>query len=1192
MRRFTTSQRGNVFFALFGAVAFVGVLGAATMSFVKGPLKTSVTVSRLSVAETQMQVASQMAVLQASNLANEGDCDSDGFVEPVEFKVQTDDALMAVNDAGSGGAGGNIPDTLGATKQDPWGRLYAYCVWNSGTNNTVGSVGGCNANGSASENRLSGSPHEYDVVMAIISAGPDRTFQTKCLTFDEADNNDNGVLGDTADEEMVFKPSGSDDIINAYTYAEAATVGGGGLWSIKSSDPGTATIDKSIEFSGGLSMGTQAVVTTCGASTANIMRYNTFTDEIQVCDGAGNWNAAAGGATSAFDDDNSVACDGTTQGQVRYNTTTFLPEFCDGSGWRAFNISATTSPELILSPTSINTMNVDGTDNKDPALCTGGMICGNEYTFTVQNVGATDSDPVAWSLDDDTYFVVSSEDCTGEVLSQMESCAINIRPRTNGNNVFTTRLNVSVNNAPFSIIQGEGAGFGCSPGFAAHGGYYLACSINDGDGDYNLIIMDSGCDGSVSNPACTGTDTSAIVKEWGGPIPYNYDGYICGRDQTTCTNAQQHVNLVTFQQAFGQTLFAVDYCERMDYLGYDDWFLPSWEDYNDHMYPIFSGGNYMGFRNSTYHTSSIADTERAVFFNPYSNFVSQGSRNSELAVRCARRETLPLPSPPTDDDPDDVAITYEVTSTPGGPVLSDVVTVSGIFDPIDVTVSGLGGSSPTILLNGVDVGATTSGVTWGDTLQFQLNAPTIAGDYYDIDIDIGDDSYVFRGYYYSAIVDARAFVTNSTYYGSLGGLVGADLKCTENAEQGEGLPSKWIALLSTDSVNAKDRLPINMGALFDLNGNRIISNGVDDLFDGSLENPFGVTQFRTTVSGDVWSGTKSDGTSNDINCNSWTNGGFIYPSNGVLGNTNSAWITGEPAACNNSSNRIICVEDINDTSDTTANDFEIKYNVQVATSSRQSSETITVGGMSVGATQTVSVTSDGGSPTFTINGGSEVTSGSVENEDELVFYMTAPASDNSNHKMDITVGSETYVWRVWTGDSTGSVVKRVFVRSTDTGGSYGGVAGADAACQSTADGQSLGGTWKAILSGISEADFAINRVGYNWSELQLIDGTTVAYAPNLWEASSVPLLSPISMTESGATLVNRAVHTNTLSSGLAKTTTAQTSDNCNNWTSGSNSVVGTGAGITTLTNDDWINGSRNFRYCQAGQEAHLYCIEQ
>ncbi len=284
-------QRGNVFFALFGAVAFIGVLGAATMSFMKGPLKTSVTLSRMSVAQTQMQVASQMAVLQASSQTDSGDCDVDGFVEPMEFKVQGTASLKPVG-------GGNIPNSLGASKKDPWGQLYGYCVWNSGSNvaiyPAVGSNVACDDDSSTAEDRIEGSPNDYDVVLAIISAGPDRTFQTTCQDFDTADDNDNLVLGDPGDTEMIFKTAGSDDVILAYTYAEAATVGGGGLWSIKSSNPGTATISKAIEFTGGLTMGNETAVTVCDATTANSMRYNAFGTEIEVCDGS-SWGSLSGG---------------------------------------------------------------------------------------------------------------------------------------------------------------------------------------------------------------------------------------------------------------------------------------------------------------------------------------------------------------------------------------------------------------------------------------------------------------------------------------------------------------------------------------------------------------------------------------------------------------------------------------------------------------------------------------------------------------------------------------------------------------------------------------------------------------------------------------------------------------------------------------------------------------------------------
>ncbi|OIN87981.1 MAG: hypothetical protein AUJ12_00145 [Alphaproteobacteria bacterium CG1_02_46_17] len=56
-------QAGNVFFAILGAVALVGVLGAGVMTFMKGPLATSVKITRMNTAETQMALGAQIAVM-------------------------------------------------------------------------------------------------------------------------------------------------------------------------------------------------------------------------------------------------------------------------------------------------------------------------------------------------------------------------------------------------------------------------------------------------------------------------------------------------------------------------------------------------------------------------------------------------------------------------------------------------------------------------------------------------------------------------------------------------------------------------------------------------------------------------------------------------------------------------------------------------------------------------------------------------------------------------------------------------------------------------------------------------------------------------------------------------------------------------------------------------------------------------
>ncbi|MCF8495208.1 MAG: hypothetical protein K9G62_00910, partial [Alphaproteobacteria bacterium] len=60
------SERGNVFFTLFGAVAIVGVLGAGIMATMRGPLSTMVEVNRRAQAEADMTIAAKLALLEAA----------------------------------------------------------------------------------------------------------------------------------------------------------------------------------------------------------------------------------------------------------------------------------------------------------------------------------------------------------------------------------------------------------------------------------------------------------------------------------------------------------------------------------------------------------------------------------------------------------------------------------------------------------------------------------------------------------------------------------------------------------------------------------------------------------------------------------------------------------------------------------------------------------------------------------------------------------------------------------------------------------------------------------------------------------------------------------------------------------------------------------------------------------------------
>lgn len=214
-RRHFLSQSGNVFFTLFGAVGLVGVIGASTMTIMKGPVRSMHNVTQRTIAENNMIAAGKLALIAATNQPGHGDCDSDGSVEPVPFSLTGDGLFPA--------GGGYLPIEIGAARQDPWGNTYGYCAWDHG---------GVIKNGTCADDagRLRGDAGGNGAVLAVISSGPDRVFQTSC--------------GDAPD--FVVQPSGSDDIAQVYTYGEAVA-SSGGLWNIKSGDPDTAEIAKNLE---------------------------------------------------------------------------------------------------------------------------------------------------------------------------------------------------------------------------------------------------------------------------------------------------------------------------------------------------------------------------------------------------------------------------------------------------------------------------------------------------------------------------------------------------------------------------------------------------------------------------------------------------------------------------------------------------------------------------------------------------------------------------------------------------------------------------------------------------------------------------------------------------------------------------------------------------------------------------------
>ena len=128
----------------------------------------------------------------------------------------------------------------------------------------------------------------------------------------------------------------------------------------------------------------------------------------------------------------------------------------------------------------------------------------------------------------------------------------------------------------------------------------------------------------------------------------------------------------------------------------------------------------------------------------------------------------------------------------------------------------------------------------------------------------------------------QVFVTDTTYFGDIGGLAGADAECQARAERAS-LTGKWTAWLSTtdvdppgpggiiEGVDARDRIPDGQYQLVD---GTIIANDKDDLTDGSLNAPINLDQFGNSPSaGVVWTGTNLRGTFSGTNCSNWTTAG-------------------------------------------------------------------------------------------------------------------------------------------------------------------------------------------------------------------------------------------------------------------------------------------------------------------------------
>ncbi len=290
---------GNVFFAVFAAVAMVGAVGYGFNTVLRGPIAGMTDVTRRTVAESTVITSSRLAIVGATTYqTGGGDCDADGMIEPLPFAPATGPAPTG---------GGWLPRgagppawTLVPNSLDPWKTEYGYCAWDPGS---VQAAPGCGTG------RLVGSPNKNVQAFVIISAGKNKKFETTCAAYNAA----------TPNAALYNKPAGSDDIVLPYTYAEANDLGNG-LWIPDAVTPSTKTgTSKNLEVkgvgqssfsdvvqltgSGGLVLpgdpGDDSVTGPCDAVNNHQLRRNTLdplSPVIEVCDFTGGlgWSPISG----------------------------------------------------------------------------------------------------------------------------------------------------------------------------------------------------------------------------------------------------------------------------------------------------------------------------------------------------------------------------------------------------------------------------------------------------------------------------------------------------------------------------------------------------------------------------------------------------------------------------------------------------------------------------------------------------------------------------------------------------------------------------------------------------------------------------------------------------------------------------------------------------------------------------------
>lgn len=152
------------------------------------------------------------------------------------------------------------------------------------------------------------------------------------------------------------------------------------------------------------------------------------------------------------------------------------------------------------------------------------------------------------------------------------------------------------------------------------------------------------------------------------------------------------------------------------------------------------------------------------------------------------------------------------------------------------------------------------------------------------------------------------FVTAGNFQGNLGGLAGADLRCTGQAALA-GLSGTYTAWLSDPTGDASTRITDSSAGYARVDGT-VIASDLDDLLDGVLDAPINLTQFGGEREVRVWTNTTTLGVAaGAFDCSGWTSNGGGDGWVGLSIATNGNWTNFTTDAACSGSNSLYCFED-------------------------------------------------------------------------------------------------------------------------------------------------------------------------------------------------------------------------------------------------------------------------------------------